>query len=251
MRFIKHKHKKCKRAFKCTSPFPNWAPVVGSMATDPITIRSTFIFSSNPIGHPYLAIPTWVQASLMVPKVNILDSITWIKTCPQTWLRSWQLLSMYAHIDSKLKENQDWIKSITLISYGITFNYFVISNYYEYWLVSLMSNVYVCVGALYNFTELRLVKQKTIHKTYIKSRKLIPTVGCIISVKNYHSHTFIILKVLHVLTWHPTWWRLKNSHQIQLMSWCRMHIFSSTSVTYYITINMISQRTFLVLKTEE
>lgn len=59
-----------------TSPFPNRAPVLGSTATDPMTIRSTFSFSSNPIGFPCLATPTEVQASLMVPEVNIWDSRT-------------------------------------------------------------------------------------------------------------------------------------------------------------------------------
>ena len=57
-----------------TSPLPSRAPVLGSTATEPITIRSTLIFSSSPIGFPYFATPTEVQASLMVAGVNIPDS---------------------------------------------------------------------------------------------------------------------------------------------------------------------------------
>nr|GMC48422.1 hypothetical protein Iba_chr01aCG20610 [Ipomoea batatas]GMC54585.1 hypothetical protein Iba_chr01dCG17500 [Ipomoea batatas] len=41
------------------------APVLGSTATEPITIKSTLIFSSSPIGLPYLATPAEVQASLI------------------------------------------------------------------------------------------------------------------------------------------------------------------------------------------
>ncbi|KAF4351211.1 hypothetical protein F8388_000387 [Cannabis sativa] len=48
-----------------TSPLPSRAPVFGSTATEPMTIKSTFSFSSNPIGRPCLATPTEVQASLM------------------------------------------------------------------------------------------------------------------------------------------------------------------------------------------
>lgn len=59
-----------------TSPLPSLAPVIGLTATEPRTIKSTFIFSSNPIGLPYLATPAEVQASLMVPADNILSSST-------------------------------------------------------------------------------------------------------------------------------------------------------------------------------
>lgn len=45
-----------------TSPFPNRAPELGSTATDPITIKSTLILSSRPIGLPYFAAPTEVHA---------------------------------------------------------------------------------------------------------------------------------------------------------------------------------------------
>lgn len=59
-----------------TSPLPSRAPVLGSTATEPMTRRSTLIFSSNPIGRPYLATPTEVQASFIVLGVNNWDSST-------------------------------------------------------------------------------------------------------------------------------------------------------------------------------
>ena len=46
-----------------TSPLPSRAPVIGSTATDPMTIKSTFSLASVPIGFPYLAAPAVVQAS--------------------------------------------------------------------------------------------------------------------------------------------------------------------------------------------
>lgn len=59
-----------------TSPLPSRAPDFGSTATEPMTMRSTFICSSNPIGFPYLATPTEVHASLMVLGSNLFDSRT-------------------------------------------------------------------------------------------------------------------------------------------------------------------------------
>lgn len=59
-----------------TSPFPSRAPVLGSTATDPITIKSTLIFSSRPIGLPYLAAPTEVHASGTHPMGIMWDSRT-------------------------------------------------------------------------------------------------------------------------------------------------------------------------------
>lgn len=62
--------------FTSTSPLPSRAPVLGSTATEPMTIRSTLILWSSPIGFPYLATPTEEQASLILLGGNILDSRT-------------------------------------------------------------------------------------------------------------------------------------------------------------------------------
>eukprot|EP01018_Ginkgo_biloba_P018576 Gb_16814 [translate_table: standard] len=56
------------------SPFPSLAPVLGSTATDPITIKSTLSFASKLIGFPYLATPAEEQASCMAPRGNIVAS---------------------------------------------------------------------------------------------------------------------------------------------------------------------------------